>query len=68
MSSMAFQNLIGAASKVITGDVAEEEKLGRQPIEVDIPDIKLTKTEIAVRQHCLSEVAAAAVALGLILF
>ena len=62
---MDFQHLIESTSKVIAGDAQEEERLGVLPIEVDFPQIKFSETEIAVSQHCLSEVAAAAGALGL---
>ena len=62
---MAFQNIANSCAKVVSGDAAEELQLGLEPIKVDIPKINISPTEIKIEQIVLSQVAAAAEALGL---
>ena len=62
---VAFQNIINSCSKVINGDVAEELELGLKPINVEIPKINISSTEIKVQHKVLSHMAAAGEALRL---
>ena len=63
--AMAFQNIMYSCAKVVSGDGAEELQLGLEPIKVEIPKINISPTEIKLEQSVLSQVAAAAEALGL---
>lgn len=61
---MAFPHLLESLSKVIAGDAAKQLNLGLKPITVKIPNIKITPTEIDPEHNVLSQVAAAAEAVG----